>query len=519
MIASFRVGTRAATVVHRRDVIESLRSDDARRVAREVVEQLGVRAAGAAVGIIADSDEDAERVELVLVEALESGIMVLVRERTPRRLDGPKSVPLSDLIVPSDPVMPVEPGRALAVRIVDAYGTPVPGVDLVLEHSGGRETAATADDGWLRFEDVRWTSVEASLEVGDALRQHVVRAMQSAPGRAPLTRDDGVEVVHLRSRTLGPVRVPAGREVTISVQSFVVLGRMTGMHFGTDRDLPLAASMAMLPEVRSVYERCRPCEVLVVGHTDTSGTPQHNEVLSLRRAEVVRALLIGDVDDWLGRFESGWGRAEVESLIDALADAGQRPPAQRRVEWFQSSRGLVVDGDAGPVTREALVREIMSREGVRLPGAPEVVAHGCGEAFPLAATGVELDEAPVDGADDPLDRRVELFFFDSVLGIEPPPPGSSSSEGSMEYPAWRSSASETHEWVLGAEALELVLRDAEGQPVAGARYRVTLTAGVTIEGELDGDGFARLERLPAGQCRVEFLDFAEGCEVVREVGV
>lgn len=519
MIASFRVGTRAAMVVHRRDVIESLRSDDARRVAREVVEQIGVRAAAAAVGIVADSDDDAARVEQVLAKALESGTMVLVSERTSRRLDGPKSMPLSDLIVPTEPVVPVEPGRALAVRVVDAYGNPIPGANLVLEHSGGRETAATADDGWLRFEDVRWTNVEASLEVGDALRQHVVRAMQSAPGRAPLTRDDGVEVVYLRSRTLGPVRVPAGREVTISVQPFVVLGRMTGMHFGTDRDLPLAASMAMLPEVRSVYGRCRPCKVLVVGHTDTSGTPAHNEALSLRRAEVVRALLIGDVDDWLGRFESGWGKAEVESLIDALIDAGQRPLVQRRVEWFQSTRGLVVDGDAGPATREALVRELMNRGGVRLPGTPDVVAHGCGEAFPLDATGVELDEAPVDGADDPMDRRVEVFFFGSVLGIEPPPPGPTSGEGSMEYPAWRSSAGEIHEWVLGAEALELLLRDAEGQPMAGARYRVTLPAGLTIEGELDGDGFARLERLPAGECRVELLDFAEGCEVVREVGV
>ena len=95
MIASFRFGTRAATVVHRRDVVESLRSDDARRVAREVVEQLGVRVAAAAVGIVADSEDDVARVEQVLANALERGTMVLVRERTPRRLDGPRSVPLS----------------------------------------------------------------------------------------------------------------------------------------------------------------------------------------------------------------------------------------------------------------------------------------------------------------------------------------------------------------------------------------------------------------------------------------
>jgi len=512
MFAPVRVGTRGVHLVPRRDVIESLSASDAQRVAHAVIELVGVQEVAAILGC----SDTVEGIEDRLAKALEQGALVLVREPSPRRLDAPKSVPLSDL---AERAAPIVPGRSFAVRIVDAYGAPLSGIDVALEHARGPEASTTDSGGCLRFENVRWNDVEASLEVDDVLRKQVVVAMQSCPGRAPLTRDDGVEVLHLRSRRLGPVRVPPDREVTISVQPFVALAKMSGMHFATDRDLPLASSIAMLPEVRRLYERCKPCDVLVVGHTDTTGTPEHNAALSLRRAQVVRALLTGDVDDWLARFESGWGKAEVQMLIEALPDSLERPAAAGLVEWFQSTRGLVADGEAGPVTRQALVHETMDRKGVRLPGGPEVIAHGCGEAFPLDATGVELDAAPVDGANDPMDRRVEVFLFDALLGIEPAPGGTTSAAGTTAYPAWRSSASETHEWVLGAEALELVLRDDEGNPVPKARVRVTLPGGVAIEAELDGDGAARLDRLPAGECRVELLDFPEGAQIERETGL
>ena len=489
-----------------------------------MIEQLGISAVGQLVGVAPEASEEgaSDAVERALASALVEGVFVLVREREdPRRLDAPRSTPLSDLVVPAEPIVPAAQTRSFAVRLVDAYGDPLAGIEVSLDHAEGRETLLTAADGWLRVEDVRWTGVEASLDVGPPLREAVVSAMTRSSGKLPLTREDGVEVVHVRQRKLGPVRISPDEEVTISVQPFVVLGRLVGMHFDTDRDLPLPASLAMLPELGRLYERCRPCDVLVVGHTDTSGTVAHNEALSLRRAAVVRALLVGDVDDWLARFDAPepWGAAEVGSLIDALPDASARSPEQPRVKWFQTTRGLAVDGDAGPVTREALVRETMDRDGLRFPDAPKVLTHGCGEAFPLDATGLELDKAPVDGASDPLDRRVEVLFFDKALGIEPPPPNPTSAAGSTEYPAWRSSASQTHQWVLGAEALELVLRDAEGQPVPGARYRVTLPAGAVIEGELDGDGFARVDRVPAGECRVEFPDHPQGCDLIGETGL
>jgi hypothetical protein len=54
----------------------------------------------------------------------------------------------------------------------------------------------------------------------------------------------------------------------------------------------------------------------------------------------------------------------------------------------------------------------------------------------------------------------------------------------------------------------LELRYGRGQPMAGERYRVTTPGGEVREGRLDGRGLARVEGLPAGDCKIAFPDRA-----------
>lgn len=49
-----------------------------------------------------------------------------------------------------------------------------------------------------------------------------------------------------------------------------------------------------------------------------------------------------------------------------------------------------------------------------------------------------------------------------------------------------------------------MLVDEAGEPVGGEAYRVELPNGAIQEGELDEDGFVRLEGLIKGQCRIRF---------------
>lgn len=58
-----------------------------------------------------------------------------------------------------------------------------------------------------------------------------------------------------------------------------------------------------------------------------------------------------------------------------------------------------------------------------------------------------------------------------------------------------------------ADFIELNLRDDNDEPVANAAYRVFLSSGEIREGQLDGNGYAKLENVPAGPWNVEFPEY------------
>jgi len=52
--------------------------------------------------------------------------------------------------------------------------------------------------------------------------------------------------------------------------------------------------------------------------------------------------------------------------------------------------------------------------------------------------------------------------------------------------------------------IEIKLVDEEGEPVPGELYRITLPDGSVVEGTLDAQGFARVDGLDPGSCKVTF---------------
>jgi outer membrane protein OmpA-like peptidoglycan-associated protein len=401
-------------------------------------------------------------------------------------------------------------------RIVDGRGSPLVGVEVVMLHEGASERLVSDGDGRVRLDGVTSGSATVWVHDTDSLRAALETAWAQPTEEAMLEPSADVEITYYRDDLVGPLVLGRKSPKTLSIQPFVVLGRLTGMLFDTNKSFLLPVSLASIAELRALYDRCAPCQLLVVGHTDTSGQADYNEALSLERAQSVLEYLTDDVDAWLERYDTRkpagtrWGSSEDLYMIRSSSDFGTREPARDPVRWFQATRGLQEDGIMGPNTRRVLIEEYMARDGTSLPVGVTAEVHGCGEAFPLDRSGEGLDGSPVDGRDDPIDRRVELFFFGDRLGVKPPAPGSTSKAGTTAYPSWRKRAKETHERVIGPRALEIVLHDERGQPVPHARYRVRLPAGAVVDGELDAQGFARIERLPEGVCRVDFPDLRQG---------
>src|SRR5690606_5839573 len=101
-------------------------------------------------------------------------------------------------------------------------------------------------------------------------------------------------------------------------------------------------------------------------------------------------------------------------------------------------------------------KQYMAEDDTTLPKTIAVTVHGCGEFFPVDASGRQLDANPSDDQEDATDRRVELFFFNGKAGIQPPVPGPNSKQGSTEYPQWRKRAEPRGEWTVRLSGIAAV---------------------------------------------------------------
>ena len=220
--------------------------------------------------------------------------------------------------------------------------------------------------------------------------------------------------------------------------------RLVGTFFDTNKCFLLPSAMKGIRKLVDVYARHPKGELLIVGHTDTSGEPEYNDPLSLERAEAVKAFLTDDVDAWLEWYEKSvpkrkrWGSKEDMATLEALPDGKTHTSAPDPIKSYQQSRGLDDDGIAGPNTRRQLIADYMALDGTSLPDQIRPVAHGCGENFPTNPKDVEQDKE-----DKEANRRVEIFLFEGK--IAPPPPGEISKPGSKEYPIWRSRVIDEHD--------------------------------------------------------------------------
>jgi outer membrane protein OmpA-like peptidoglycan-associated protein len=100
------------------------------------------------------------------------------------------------------------------------------------------------------------------------------------------------------------------------------------VNFEFDSDEPTADSRAQLPQILSVVKGRPFPEVSVVGHTDTIGTRTSNIMLGMRRAELIRKLLIeAGLDASLIEIAS---HGEADLLVPTADEVAE--PRNRRVE-------------------------------------------------------------------------------------------------------------------------------------------------------------------------------------------
>lgn len=342
---------------------------------------------------------------------------------------------------------------------------------------------------------------------GRLVHEEVTRGDYKLALTVELDLGDGTTVSDTYDSPLVVLEAAAGEpEVRmLGVVPRVVMARMRGMLFDTNKSFLLPTARDSLARLRRLYEANNPSQLLIVGHTDTTSEPAINDPLSEARAESVHQYLIEDVDGWLKNYDSDqkskkWGNREDRLMMLTVDGWSERPPEQNVIEWYQERHNLLVDsgakagedkldvdGEAGPKTRRALITHYMSLDSMRLEERKdlqiEIETLGCGENFPLDATGEDVDERSPDERDaerDRVDRRVEFFFFDNEFGIAPPASG----PDGKEYLTWRERAELEQDDVIDGIQNEAVIL-----PITDAHFRtgsaVMLPEGSAPAGDAD----------------------------------
>lgn len=380
--------------------------------------------------------------------------------------DGPAVAGLAGPAATPPPPTPAGPAdRTFVVTLVDELGQPI--ADATLRFTGTTATTATTDaQGRVELPDEPAETCYVELD-HEALRDEL-RARWDVIRPGALAEDgDGTTV-----RMFGdpkPVLVFADEPHVVSVQPRVDRLVAKGLLFETSKAFLLPSALPAMRRVVDHYARLPDARVLVVGHTDQAGDAAYNAKLSCERAAAMAAFLCDDADAWLPFYEAStagekrWGAHEDSLMLAALPDFASKPAGASAVRWFQETRGLAVDGVAGPQTRRALVHDYMATDGTSLPAGAAVETHGCGESFP------ELVLA--DGQPAQENRRVELFFFRPELGIQPAPPGPTSGPGDPQYPEWVRRAINTLEEDV-EDALASLSWHEGGEAVAAATFLI-----------------------------------------------
>jgi len=100
------------------------------------------------------------------------------------------------------------------------------------------------------------------------------------------------------------------------------------LYFDQSSETLVPESQAKLPEISNTIRERHSTAISLIGHTDTTGDPQSNARLGLRRAQAVEAILRGQGLDTSNLFVESHGDADLAAPTARNVDE----PRNRRVE-------------------------------------------------------------------------------------------------------------------------------------------------------------------------------------------
>jgi outer membrane protein OmpA-like peptidoglycan-associated protein len=311
----------------------------------------------------------------------------------------------------------------------------------------------------------------------------------------------------------------------------VKLGSAYLIHYRFDKSFVEPCLRAVLREVAD-RARTGPADekILIVGHTDLTGSDEYNQSLSERRARGVFAFLMYGQDpaaavaEWnhLRRpqvnftrtINDNWGTRQYQYMLQDLnfyndrIDGVHASNTTAAVRRFQQSKGLPQTGAVDDATWPVLIDDYMKQDSLRIdPGkflvncSPELLKWlGCGEKDPVVNTENALRQ----------NRRTEIVFARvtelpcrvappvtlNLPAAEVPPPAGFvgqwclGADGDSRTCFLRRAGDPEDSRILVSPANPATMqargrmRFEDGRPAAGVRYVLVAPDGEFMDGEV-----------------------------------
>ncbi|RPH53254.1 hypothetical protein EHM82_08715, partial [bacterium] len=408
-IALTGVATGPESREHLKDLREKLQASEplpfvsdiatATQVDQVVIEEMEVR----------EIAGKAERYEFALV----------LREHTPP--------PPEETEEPPDIPIPPTPEQETGTLIVEVTVEGEPGFDfskVTVTAEGTQEDGAALSLALTDRTNNFWTQEE--MPPG----QYTVRAVVTDPEE-------------MSGSAEAAVRAGETEEVTITLRRGAVIAKAFIVHFWFDKGF-VEPCMKEVLTAAVEYAGDHPDEKLViVGHTDKTGSDVYNQSLSERRARAVYAGLSFGRDAEKAKSEWNELRRGATGGLPSVRDSWGVREYQYMLQDLDYYQGNV-DGDHGPVTAAA-VQTFQEDHGLPATGAVDeqtwraLIAAYLESGFPTIAEDRLLENCPGErlkwlgmGEQDPVlnteaawrpNRRVELLFVraDRLPREQPPP--------------------------------------------------------------------------------------------------
>jgi len=426
---------------------------------------------------------------------IEAGVTAKAGHRVVFVVDGLKGTVLPgkvDDAPPDDPAQPTTPARPdqpepqpatpgeIELHVFSVSGAPQASLELELKlPDGSKRAGRTGADGHFALDELP-PSGQCALDIPDV--------------KAPAT-DTPASAGRVRYKSGLPIAI--GSKPVVELPPRVHRGRLSGIHFETNKTFLLPSAMAGIRQLASIYKSFGTPSVLVTGHTDTVGDAEYNRGLSVERAESIAAFLVDDVERWRENYQAhphsaAWGVREDQLMLSTLPQGGAPfytgridgqagPLTKGAYQSFQSSKGLPQSGRGDDATRRALIADYMAIPGTSLPkGSPKPLTHGCGLTHLAEPTG--------PGVDNLANRRVEIFLFEGA--VIPPPQTPCPSGGCPEFAQWQKQAGDPIDLDKPPGSIAVSVVDGAGKPLDGANVHasgITPADGTSSGGKVSFD--------------------------------